>query len=273
MKKLIKSVFAQLGLQITRKPRPEAGIANPFDGYDYSEKGNAAVNLTKNNSMMPHINLYTLYEQAVYCEKNNIEGAYVECGVWKGGAVGIMAKANMDYGKTRRPIHLFDAFDDICAPDAEKDGAKAVSDMIQLAGMKETDEMNGQLVAVKGAYDFIGGHGTIDACKDLLENKIHYPSAQLHYHKGWFQDTVPVDYVQIDKIAILRLDGDWYDSIKICLEYLYDKVEPGGLVVIDDYGYYEGCTKAVDEFLTKKGIKTFLSYSSIGCRYFVKNNN
>ncbi len=270
VKKMIKNLFSTLGLELRKKDTGQNDYVH-FAGYDYGKEGEEAVKMVRNNSMMSPLNLLTLYEQAVYCEKKNIEGAYVECGVWKGGAVGIMAKANLTHGKSRRPLHLFDAFDDICAPDAELDGEKAIIDMQAYTTLKNKDEMKGQLEAVKGAYDSLGGHGTIDVCKNMFENILHYPSSSIHYHKGWFQDTIPADHQQIDKIAILRLDGDWYASIKVCLDYLYDKVVPGGLIVIDDYGHYEGCTKAVDEFLESRNIKTFLSYAIVGSRYFVKN--
>ena len=266
---IIKRVFNACGLELSRK-NAAAGAATDLEGYDYGKEGTEVIRLVKENTMMAPVNLLTLFEQAVYCEKKGIEGAYVECGVWKGGAVGIMAKANLLYGTARRDLHLFDAFDDICAPDAEVDGERAVTDMAKSSVLKNKEDMKGQVEAVKGAYDSLGGHGTIDACKSLLEKKLQYPSENTHYHKGWFQDTVPADYLQIDKIAILRLDGDWYASIKICLDYLYDKVVPGGLIVIDDYGYYNGCTKAVDEFLESRNIKTFLSYATVGSRYFVK---
>ncbi len=270
IKKWIRVFFDKLGFQIVRKAT-SVTMDNPFAGYDYDILGNEAVNLTRNYSMMPVINLFTLYEQAVYCEKNELDGHFVECGVWKGGAVGIMAKANLDFGKKRRQLHLFDAFDDICFPNAEIDGKKAVEDMKKYGGKESESDMCGQLEPAKGFYDSFGGNGTIDVCRKLLEKEIHYPAESIHFHKGWFQDTLPSDSETIDKIAILRLDGDWYESIKICLEYLYDKVVFGGIIVIDDYGYYEGCTKAVDEFMAQRNIKSFLSYSSVGCRYFVKN--
>ncbi|MEO9145234.1 MAG: TylF/MycF/NovP-related O-methyltransferase [Ginsengibacter sp.] len=276
IKKSIKRVVDKLGYSINKKPeinqtKESVSKSNPFIGFDYAEEGFKAVQLSKEFSMLAPINLFTLYEQAVYCEKKNIEGSFVECGVWKGGAIGIMAKANLDFGKTRREIHLFDAFDDICPPDAKIDGEKAVKDAKEIMGLENEKEMKGQLDSVKGAYDKLGGHGTIEICNKLLVDIIKYPVTKINYHKGWFQDTIPITKNTITDIAILRLDGDWYDSIKICLENLYDKVTKGGLVVIDDYGYYEGCTKAVDDFLERRGVKTFLSYSRVGCRYFVKS--
>lgn len=273
MKKLVNRVLSKFGFILMRvvkqRDSQNTGSDNPFKEYDLP-RGYEAVQLVTNFSMLPHINLFTLYEQAAYCEKNNIEGDYVECGVWKGGAVGVMAKANLDFGKQRRNLRLFDVFDNICPPDAAVDGERAIVDTMKITGFMDESKMKGQLESMDGAYDLYGGHGTIEICKDLLENKIGYPAEYVHFHKGWFQDTIPASLAEIDKIAILRLDGDWYASVKVCLENLYDKVSPGGLVIIDDYGLYEGCTKAVDEFLQGRNIKTFLSYSRVHCRYFVK---
>jgi hypothetical protein len=69
--------------------------------------------------------------------------------------------------------------------------------------------------------------------------------------KGWFQDTLPVWQNKIPDIAILRLDGDWYESTRICMETLYSKLVSGGICIIDDYGYNSGCRKAVHEYLDK----------------------
>lgn len=275
IKKSIKKVVGNLGYTINKKSQekqPVVSIAenNPFTGYDYAVEGNEAVKLVQDYSMLPPINLFTLFEQSVYCEKEGISGAYVECGVWKGGAVGIMAKANLQFGSSRRDLHLFDIFDNICPPDASVDGVKAIEDTKRVTGFTDLNNMLGQLESIEGAYDSLGGNGTIRICKELLEGVIQYPSEYIHYHEGWFQDTLPKDKHDIDSIAILRLDGDWYASIKVCLENLYDKVATGGLIVIDDYGLYEGCTKAVNEFLKQRNIKTFLSYSRVNCRYFVK---
>jgi hypothetical protein len=263
IQRIVSRITGLFGYQLEK-----SGQKAPYLDYDYGAEAHTAIEICKSNSMMPHVNLATLYEQAVYCEKSEIPGDYVECGVWKGGAVGMMAAANLKHGKSRRKLHLFDSFDDICEPDPEKDGKFAVEDMKRLTN--PSFNPTGKVEAIKGVYDQFGGHGTIDACNELLVEKVHYPKENIIYHKGWFQDTLKLDASQIDQIAILRLDGDWYDSVKICLEYLYPKVSKGGMIVIDDYGYYEGCTKAVDEYLKENKIKTFLSYSRFGCRYFVK---
>ena len=167
--------------------------------------------------------------------------------------------------KNRRKIHLFDIFDNICEPDPEVDGEYAINQIKELVGKNDL-ELQGRLMPVEGVYDSLGGKGTLNGNQHLLESIIGYDKNKIHYHKGWFQDTVPKDVEEIEKIAILRLDGDLYASTKVCLEYLYDKVVPKGLIIIDDYGTYEGCKKAVDEFRKKKNINSFLHYSNPDCR-------
>jgi len=273
IKKIIRYTLGKFGFTLRRNENKvliDPRGTSSFNGYDYGSESQHVIEITKEFSMMPYVNIHTLYEQAIYCEKNNIQGAFVECGVWKGGAVGAMAMANLKYGKSTRDLHLFDSFDDICAPDSEKDGEKAIQDVFKYSDESSDTIFDGKLEPIKGMYDSFGGHGTINECSHLLIDKIKYPKENIFFHKGWFQNTLPTSAEGIDKIAILRLDGDWYDSIKICLDYLYDKVAENGVIIIDDYGYYEGCTNAVDDFFKEKNIVTFLSYSSVGCRYFIK---
>ena len=137
---------------------------------------------------------------------------------------------------------------------------------------KKDLEIKGRLKPVEGVYDSLGGMGTLDENQQLLESIIGYEKKKIYYHKGWFQETVPKDADQINKIAILRLDGDFYTNTKVCLEGLYDKVVPNGLIIIDDYGTYVGCKKAVDGFRMKKAINSYLHYSDPDCRYWFKNS-
>jgi len=213
--------------------------------------------------MLPYGRLLSLYEQAVYCERAGIAGSFVECGTWKGGAVGLMALANLKQGKALRHIHLFDSFEGIPEPDEKVDGAKAVLEVQHAGG-----GTNGALRPVSGLYESVG---TLQANRDLLEHIVGYDPDFLHYHRGWFQDTLPSDADEIGSIAILRLDGDWYASTKVCLEHLFDKVVSGGFVIVDDYGRYEGCRKAVDEFLDRASISAFLHRIDSEGRYLIKS--
>jgi hypothetical protein len=228
--------------------------------------------IVKGNTMVPFENLASLFDQVEFLERNGIEGDFVECGVWKGGSVGVMASANMKFGNKRRALHLFDSFDDICEPDPKVDGERAIAD-VKHYGKKNLDELNGALSPIKGIYESFGGHGTIEACKELLLGQVRYDENYIKFYPGWFQNTFPIHAQEIEKIAILRLDSDWYASTKICLEYFYDKVVNGGFIIIDDYGAYEGCKKAVDEFLDSRNIHKYLinaSSTNAECFYFIK---
>lgn len=267
VKRIIKRVLRRLGYEVRSNTNPELFALSRYEFYEDARK---ASEIIKNHTMLTEVNKITLYEQVVYCERNNIPGAFVECGVWKGGAVGMMALANLKYGQKRRKLCLFDAFDDICEPNPLVDGEKAMEDAKMFLKNDEAD-LQGLIQPMKGAYDFLGGHGTIQSCEELLVDTIHYPKDHIFYFEGWFEDTMKEYATKIEEIAILRLDGDWYSSTKVCLENLFHKVVKGGVVIIDDYGFYKGCSRAVDEFLEQNNIKTFLSYSDYSCRYFIKN--
>jgi O-methyltransferase len=248
-KELIRRGLRRFGFELRAQPRPSYGSAREFA---------CALSIVRPYSMLPEARLLSLYEQVRYCEDHGLEGDYVECGVWKGGAVGMMALAS----RCGRRLHLFDSFEGICEPDAEIDGARAVAE----AGAAHA---GAQLIPVPGIYDKFGGHGTLEDCRHLLEHVIGHPGDLIHYHQGWLQRTVPA--ADIPKIAILRLDGDWYASTRVCLAHLLDRVVPGGFVIIDDYGTYEGCRRAVDETLASR--PAFLQRVDAGCFYFVKSSD
>ena len=121
-----------------------------------------------------------------------------------------------------------------------------------------------------GFYDDVGGHGTLQACQELLEQKIGYAPSLIEFHTGWFQDTVPTQAAKIGPIAVLRLDGDWYASTKVCLDHMYDQVSDGGFIIIDDYGTYDGCRLAVDEFFSSRQSHPFLNRVDASCYYLIK---
>lgn len=274
MRSLMKSVITRIvnaaGFDLVRRRPPREANLNIDEvlGYELEAEATGCIHIVRNNTMLSKRRLVTLYQQVAYCERYELPGAFVECGVWKGGAAGMMALANMQTGKVRRHLHLFDAFKEICEPDAAVDGEKALREVRQFTGRSGHDK--GVLQPLTGIYDFMGGPGTLEENRKLLEKTISYPAELLHYHVGWFQETLPTVNETIGPIAILRLDGDWYASTKTCLEYLFDKVVRGGIVIIDDYGTYDGCRRAVDEFMKNEGVQVYLAPIDSDCRFFVK---
>ncbi|TAK66833.1 MAG: macrocin O-methyltransferase [Dehalococcoidia bacterium] len=195
----------------------------------------------------------TLYEQVAYVERRQLPGAFVECGVWRGGGAAMMALANLAEAAERRVIHLFDSFEGMPAPSQELDGPEAARLMAEAAQRG---------VACNAAAP--------EEALRLIVERAGYPEAFVRVHQGWFQDTLPADRDGIGPIALLRIDGDWYDSTRVVFEQLYDRVAPGGVIVIDDYGHFEGCRRATDEFLARHAPHAYLHHIDYTGRYLIK---
>lgn len=150
----------------------------------------------------------------------------VECGTWRGG----MTFGMLDLVEDCREFHAFDSFEGLPEP-TDRDGAKA----------KQLSASN----------LFIAGRN-IASYEEFVGNveRLGF-SDRITVHKGWFNHTVSADLIN-NPIGILRLDGDWYDSTMIVLERLYDSVVAGGLVIIDDYYVWPGCSQAVHDFLSSR---------------------
>lgn len=165
-------------------------------------------------------NLWTLTQQAA-----KLPGGFVECGVARGSSATILANAAVAQS---RPLWLYDSFEGLPAPgpvDRELQPDKATADM------------QGRCL------------GTYDDVRNWLVTT--YPRLDLTMIKGWFQDTLQPTELKPDAIAVLHADGDFYDSTRIILEQLGRRVVPGGFIVADDYGFWAGCRKAVDEWLER----------------------
>jgi O-methyltransferase len=224
-------------------------------GYDDEEAIKDAVRQVRGHTMCSLERLATLWQQVRYLDRAGLEGALVECGTWRGGSVGMMALAHQAGSQPTRAIHLFDSFEGLPEPTAA-DGNKAI------------DYSSGR---TSGSLQSIGRcEGPLEDNKDLLERRIGYPSDLLRYHVGWFQDTVAKAAPSIGPIAMLRLDGDWYESTKVCLDALEPLVVPGGVIVIDDYGHWEGCRRAVDEYLEAHPPPVLLHHVDYTGRYWLK---
>lgn len=260
VKSVIQKILGDFGYEVRKKAAPVDSIEIPTFEFDREVERQIAV--IRGHTMLPFARLQSLYEQVIYCETNGIAGSFVECGTWKGGAIGLMAMANLKYGCERRHLHLFDSFAGIPEPDETIDGSLAIQEVQAVGG-----GTRGNLAPVSGLYESVG---TLQVNRDLLEQTIGYAPSHLHYHPGWFQETLPRDASQMGPIAILRLDGDWYASTKICLDHFFAKVVNGGFVIIDDYGRYEGCRKAVDEFMERENINAFLHRIDSEGRYLIK---
>lgn len=252
LKSLANCILSGWGYELRRSDRL---------GFNSQDEALAAVPLVRKNTMVSTAALVSLWDIVAYVERAGISGDLVECGVWKGGAAGFMALSSMRHSDSPRRLHLFDVFDDICPPDPAIDGDRAVAETRKYASGKD------RLEPMDGVYDAFGGPGDAQAVERFIVQELGY-SGPCELHVGWFQDTLP--HNTLGDIAVLRLDGDWYASTLICLETLYHKVVPGGFVVIDDYGTYDGCRAAVDEFLATLPDPPYLNALTQDVRYLIK---
>lgn len=234
---------------------PPLNSHHPLANYDDEEAAREALNIIRPYTMLSYERLITLWQQIRYLDKASVPGALVECGTWKGGACGMMVLAHRRSGPPSRPLHLFDSFQGLPEPKKEEDGDMAVR--------YAADKASGSLSSIGKCV------GLLAENQKLLEHVVAYPSVLTHYHVGWFQDTLRTVPETVGAIALLRIDGDWYESTRICLEALYAKVSSGGIVVIDDYGKWPGCRKATDEFLAALHRPVFLNHIDAAGRYVI----
>jgi O-methyltransferase len=173
--------------------------------------------------------------------RRDVNGDAVECGAARGGSAALMGLILKKSAPGRR-LWVLDTFEGLPPPtEGDPDYDKAVG---------KTGACKGELAEVEELFlNF--GVADIATCV-----------------KGLFQDTLPL--AEIGPIAFLHLDGDWYESTKVCLDRLYDKVTPGGVIQIDDYGHWAGARKALHEFFDTRGIRVKLKYLDYTGRQFVK---
>lgn len=212
-------------------------------------------------TMLPMPRLFDAADAVTTINKERIKGSIVECGVWNGGCVGLMALANRRNPGPSREFHLFDSFEGLPQPSKYDIGPREAYEAQHPSG--SLDDGASKLAAI-GAC---AGLRKDDVSKFLV-SQLGLDEENLIFHVGWFQDTVPC--AEVGDIALLRLDGDWYESTKVCLEGFFDKVVPGGYVIIDDYGTFPGCRRAVDEYFSGTGISPNWLWSDRDCVYFRK---
>lgn len=206
------------------------------------------------HTMVGFKRINNVYELCRLIERNRLNGAFVECGVWRGGCAAVMAYVANKSGSNRK-IWLFDSFEGLPEP-SEMDGIQAKR--------FASNRSSGKLESINKCV------ASLQDVERLLFSELSLRSENVIIQKGWFQDVLPQIRNKIGPIALLRLDGDWYESTKCCLENLYENVVPGGFLIIDDYGHWQGCKTAVDEFLYEKKIAVRIEEIDYTGRFFQK---
>jgi O-methyltransferase len=191
-----------------------------------------------------------------YVTKNKIPGAFVECGVWRGGSMMAAALTLIRCGDTSRDLYLFDTYEGMSAPtDAD----------VMFDGQRAED-----ILKEKPPAEGFGNYWCVAGLEDVKRNlySTGYPKEKLHFIKGKVEDTVPAQAPS--DIAVLRLDTDWYESTAHELEQLYPRLAKKGVLIIDDYGHWLGARKAVDEYFAKQAFRPLFNRLDYTGRLAVK---
>jgi O-methyltransferase len=205
--------------------------------------------------------LQAVVDAVRYCVDRGVDGAFAECGVWRGGSVLAMVLTLQDMGASEREIYLYDTFEGMTAP-TEHDVSAIDPPALhtwQKAERKRVRPWSGAF----GPDVFNEG-----AVRDLLAST-GYAEDNLQFVRGKVEDTLP-DRAP-EEISLLRLDTDWYESTRHELTYMYPRLSAGGVLIIDDYGHWEGCRRAVDEYFAEQAEPLLLNRIDYTGRIAVKH--
>jgi hypothetical protein len=218
----LKRALARAGRSVGLQLMVEA----PFDpslrerGADWSPLAHTMIGMKRLDNVQECVE--TILEE-------DVPGDLVETGVWRGGASILMKGVLKAWGCTDRRLFVADSFQGLPPPDAEHYPDDAPS------RLHEWDELAVSVDEVRRNFERYG----------LLDD-------QVVFLEGWFKDTLPA--APIEQLAVMRLDGDLYESTMDALTHLYPKLSPGGFVIVDDYGDIPPCRKAVHDYRDRHGI-------------------
>lgn len=216
----------------------------------------ALFNACRSYSMTSAERMFAVYQATNYIIRAEIQGAFVECGVWRGGSIMMVARTLLNADVTDRDLYLFDTFEGLPKPDAEKD--------IDIWGNKAID---GWLPRSEGDQASSWAYASQEEVANNLVST-GYPPSRIHLVKGMVEDTIPRE--SPNSLAFLRLDTDWYASTKHELEYLFPLLVPGGVLIVDDYGHFKGSRQATDEYFEKSAVKGLFNRIDYTGRLMVK---
>jgi O-methyltransferase len=259
LKRVIKGMVRALGYEIrrvvpivpTRKP-----ISLREQNPDINDEEWKTLELVKPYTMTSLERILASIRTTAYISKHGLSGDIVECGVWRGGSSMAMAQTLLNRGDVSRSLYLYDTFEGMtqpCSRDLATDGTPAAE---LLSAAKQLEDKNESHMWAFASLE--------DVQKNM--DLVGYPRGQTFFVKGPVEETIPRTIPE--RIALLRLDTDWYESTRHELAHLYPRLVPGGVLMIDDYGHWSGARKATDEYFS--GSLLFLNRIDYSGRLAIK---
>lgn len=248
---IIKKFFSLLDLRLS-KISTSRSLNVPIEADKEIIK---FIDISSKYSMTGHGRMYLLSQAILNAKEKKLEGDFVECGVWRGGNILLYKLLNDFYG-LNKTIFAYDTFKGMNAPeDIDIDFIGNSAKKMLLTNNKSEN--------INNIHCFV----TIDSVKkNILQ---HSKLENINFIIGPVEKSLLLEKNLPKKISVLRLDTDWYASTKIELEILYPRLVQGGVLIIDDYGHWQGSRKAVDEYFFNK--KKWLHVYDYTCRYLIKD--
>jgi len=241
-------------LRRRRTAEPEAqGQDGPAFPVDFEEADRDLYRRVGPYTMTTPPRIYALARATEYVAARGLPGAIVECGVWRGGSMMAVALTLARLGVTDRELYLFDTFSGMTPPtdeDVRRTGERA-------ADLLDTEARDADVWAI----------ASLDEVREAVLS-VGYPAERIHFVEGPVEETLPAHAPE--QIALLRLDTDWYTSTKHELVHLYPRLERGGILLLDDYGYWQGARQAVDEYVAENDVQLLLNRIDHTARIAVK---
>jgi O-methyltransferase len=226
----VGGAIARTGFEIRRIPRADRLEAtHPDLEPEFAE----VFGLAKPFTMTSVERMYALWQAVRQIHATQVPGDIVECGVWRGGSSLLAARTLERLGDDSRTIWLYDTFEGMSEP-TERD--------VSLTGDRVADRWSSLR---EDPNDPVLCYADLPDVKATMAHS-DYPSERIRYVQGKVEDTIPAD--SPESIALLRLDTDWYESTRHELEHLYPRLAVGGVLILDDYGDWQGARDATDEY-------------------------
>jgi O-methyltransferase len=208
-------------------------------------------------TMTGPLRLAALVEAVRHCVHRGLPGGFAECGVWRGGSVLAMMLTLQELGAEDRTITLYDTFEGMTEPTAADTSPyhPPAGELWERSGGQPWAEL------------FDGRRNSEEAVREAVLST-GYPPELVSFVRGPVERTLPERAP--GELALLRLDTDWYESTLHELRHLYPLLVPGGVLIVDDYGHWEGCRRAVDEYFAAEAEPVLLNRIDYTGRIAVK---
>ena len=251
------NVFSKALRRITRTAGYTLTRCQKANGFpvDFSAEEIALVESVGEFTLTTPERIHALHHAIRYLHESGIQGDIVECGVWRGGSMMVAAKTLIGLGDTSRALWLYDTFEGMSAPtehDVSHKGTKAAD---KFEKRKTGDDTSTWCLAPQD-----------EVARNVQSTG--YPAERMTFVKGKVEETLPGTLPE--KIALLRLDTDWYESTLAEMNHLFPRLVPGGVLIIDDYADWQGARKAVDEYIATHKIPLFLNRVDDSARQAIK---